>query len=187
MDNQTYFHCINRGTMKIPMISLSNCHKCLITAGSHTGGINSPMSRIRSPGLFHFHPSSCWCSMYCSRRSWNTTRTTLCAQEQTGVRAKTQRLQSGPLATHQTAKLSGKVRKRSPNIYTLEDAGAVWRRLAVNFISISARQSHRASSHLHEEGLLHLDNWNDVSHKYCRVPTPTSGTSVTFKVVIGEI
>lgn len=35
---------------------------------------DSPMSRIRSPGRLHRQPSSCWCSVYCSRRSWKTTR-----------------------------------------------------------------------------------------------------------------
>lgn len=39
---------------------------------------HSPMSRMRSPGRLHLHPSSCCCSVYCRRRSWNTTRTTLC-------------------------------------------------------------------------------------------------------------
>lgn len=34
----------------------------------------SPRSRMRSPGLFQRQPSSCWCSVYWSRRSWNTTR-----------------------------------------------------------------------------------------------------------------
>lgn len=34
----------------------------------------SPRSRIRSPGRLHRQPSSCWCSVYCSRRSWKTTR-----------------------------------------------------------------------------------------------------------------
>lgn len=34
----------------------------------------SPRSRIRSPGRLHRQPSRCWCSVYCSRRSWKTTR-----------------------------------------------------------------------------------------------------------------
>lgn len=29
---------------------------------------------MRSPGLFQRQPSSCWCSVYWSRRSWKTTR-----------------------------------------------------------------------------------------------------------------
>lgn len=39
--------------------------------------LHSPMSRMRSPGRLHLHPSSCCCSVYCRRRSWKTTRTTL--------------------------------------------------------------------------------------------------------------
>lgn len=42
-----------------------------------------PMSRRRSPGRFHFQPSSCWCSVYCNLRSWNTTRTMLYKQTRT--------------------------------------------------------------------------------------------------------
>lgn len=38
---------------------------------------HSPMSRMRSPGRLQRQPSSCWCSVYCSRRSWNTTRMVL--------------------------------------------------------------------------------------------------------------
>lgn len=41
----------------------------------------SPRSRMRSPGLFQRQPSSCWCSVYWSRRSWNTTRIILCKAE----------------------------------------------------------------------------------------------------------
>lgn len=37
-----------------------------------------PKSRILSPGLFQRQPSSCWCSVYWRRRSWNTTRMMLC-------------------------------------------------------------------------------------------------------------
>lgn len=33
---------------------------------------------MRSPGRFQRQPSSCWCSVYWSRRSWNTTRMMLC-------------------------------------------------------------------------------------------------------------
>lgn len=39
--------------------------------------ITLPISRILSPGRFHLQPSSCWCSVYCSRLSWNTTRNIL--------------------------------------------------------------------------------------------------------------
>lgn len=42
------------------------------------------MSRIRSPGRLHRQPSSCWCSVYCSRRSWNTTRMMLWEGRQAG-------------------------------------------------------------------------------------------------------
>lgn len=48
------------------------------------GSVSSPISKIRSPGLFHLQPSICWCSIYCSRRSWNTTRTMLCEQAGSG-------------------------------------------------------------------------------------------------------
>lgn len=48
--------------------------------------VHSPISRMRSPGRFHLHPSSCWCSIYCSRRSWNTTRTMLCGQMRSSER-----------------------------------------------------------------------------------------------------
>lgn len=41
----------------------------------------SPRSRMRSPGLFQRQPSSCWCSVYWSRRSWNTTRIILWNEE----------------------------------------------------------------------------------------------------------
>lgn len=37
---------------------------------------------MRSPGLFHLQPSSCWCSVYWSRRSWNTTRMMLWDSEE---------------------------------------------------------------------------------------------------------
>lgn len=51
----------------------------------------SPRSRIRSPGRLHRQPSNCWCSVYCSRRSWKTTRMMLWQgrrQEELSVGAK---------------------------------------------------------------------------------------------------
>lgn len=50
--------------------------------GAPRGPSRSPMSRMRSPGRLHRHPSSCCCSVCCRRRSWNTTRTTLCGHRE---------------------------------------------------------------------------------------------------------
>lgn len=52
-------------------------HSCLRTPSYDKTLVHLPMSTIRSPGRVNFHTSSCSFSMYCSRRSWNTTRTML--------------------------------------------------------------------------------------------------------------
>lgn len=52
-------------------------HHVARAPGAAPGQGHSPMSRMRSPGRLQRQPSSCWCSVYCSRRSWNTTRMVL--------------------------------------------------------------------------------------------------------------
>lgn len=78
--------------------------QCWSLIGDFIGPVRLPISRILSPGLFHLHPSSCWCSIYCSRRSWNITRTMVCEQVGSGVQATAQVEQ---LTQSQTAVLLG--------------------------------------------------------------------------------
>lgn len=118
---------------------------------------DSPISRIRSPGLFHLHPSSCWCSIYCSRRSWNTTRTMLCRQDQT-FRPEDSYSSMGKLAGCWRAWLFGNVRQRLPSFIHQDILRQFhwarvrrWKFREFHLLSYPSYISHTLIDHIREE------------------------------------